>query len=203
MSLGIKNIKLALVDKDGYVITGVNGINGVTGDATGIFTADQDTAYGVASLALSNLTGQVTPVYGSDAIVYQSAGKGTPQSVLTINALPHEVKMKILGKEADGKGGFKISGKANPDVRVAFLAESRESFNDDAPIYVAMFMGTATEASHTYTSSNATENRTQDAITITAMERGDEGFGAHWFSEAKGFDATSMMAKAFPKKAQA
>lgn len=203
MSLGVKSIKFGLVDKDGYIITGANGINGNASDTTGIFTADQDTSYGVASVALSNLTGAVTPIYGSDVITYQSAGKGTPSSVLTINALPNEVKMRILGNEPDGKGGFKISGKANSDNRVAFLAESRESFNDDAPIYVAMFMGIATEASHTFTSSNATDNRTTDVITITAQERGDEGFGTHWFSASANFKEADMMAKAFPTKTQA
>ena len=203
MSLGIKNIKLALVDKDGFVITGANGINGTAGDTTGIFTADQDTSYGVASLALSNLTGAVTPIYGSDVITYQSAGKGTPSSVLTINALPNEVKMALLGNKSDGKGGYTISGKANPENRVAFLAESRESFNDDAPIYVAMFMGIATEPQHTYTSNNATDNRTTDVITISGIERGGDGFGSHWFSASANFKEADMMAKAFPTKTQA
>lgn len=203
MSLGIKNIKLALVDKDGFVITGANGINGNASDTTGIFTADQDTSYGVASVALSGLTGTVTPLYGSDQITYQSAGKGTPSSVLTINALPNEVKMRLLGNEPLGAGGFKISGKANSNNRVAFLVESRESFNDDAPIYVAMFMGVATEASHTFTSSNATENRTTDVITISGIERGGDGFGSHWFSASANFKETDMMAKAFPTKTQA
>lgn len=203
MSLGIKNVKFALVDKDGYVITGANGINGDAADTTGIFTADQNTAYGVASVALSGLVGTVTPLYGSDQIVYQSAGKGTPSSVLTINALPNEVKMRILGNDANGKGGFKISGKADSNNRVAFLVESRESFADDKPIYISLFMGIATEAAHTFTSSNATENRTTDAITVSGIERGDEGFGAHWFSASANFKEADMMAVAFPTKTQA
>lgn len=193
MSLGIKNVKFAKVTPEGTVITGINGINQSADDATGIFTADQDTSYGVASVALSGLTGTVTPVWGSDVITYQSSGKGTPSSVLTINALPNEVKMALLGNKSDGKGGYTISGKADSKNLIAFLVESRETFADDKPVYIGMYMGIASEAAHTFTSSNATENRTTDVITIAGQERGDEGFGKHWFSESANFVAKDML----------
>lgn len=193
MSLGIKNVKFAKVTPEGKVITGINGINQSANDTTGIFTADQDTSYGVASVALSGLTGTVTPVWGSDVITYQSSGKGTPSSVLTINALPNEVKMALLGNKSDGKGGYTISGKADSKNLIAFLVESRETFADDKPVYIGMYMGIASEAAHTFTSSNATENRTTDVITIAGQERGDEGFGKHWFSESANFVAKDML----------
>lgn len=193
MSLGIKNVKFAKVTPEGKVITGINGINQSADDTTGIFTADQDTSYGVASVALSGLTGTVTPVWGSDVITYQSSGKGTPSSVLTINALPNAVKMAILGNKPDGKGGYTISGKANSKNLIAFLVESRETFADDKPVYIGMYMGIASEAAHTFTSSNATENRTTDVITIAGQERGDEGFGKHWFSESANFVEKDML----------
>lgn len=193
MSLGIKNVKFALVKQTGEVIKGLNGINQSADDATGIFTADQDTSYGVASVALSGLTGTVTPVWGSDVITYQSSGKGTPSSVLTINALPNEVKMALLGNKSDGKGGYKISGKSDSKNLVAFLVESRETFDDDKPVYIGMYMGIASEAAHTFTSSNAAENRTTDVITIAGQERGDEGFGKHWFSESANFVEKDML----------
>lgn len=193
MSLGIKNVKFAKVTPEGKVITGINGINQSADDTTGIFTADQDTSYGVASVALSGLTGTVTPVWGSDVITYQSSGKGTPSSVLTINALPNEVKMALLGNKSDGKGGYTISGKADSKNLIAFLVESRETFADDKPVYIGMYMGIASEAAHTFTSSNATGNRTTDVITIAGQERGDEGFGKHWFSESANFVAKDML----------
>ena len=193
MSLGIKNVKFAKVTPEGKVITGINGINQTADDTTGIFTADQDTSYGVASVALSGLTGTVTPVWGSDVITYQSSGKGTPSSVLTINALPNEVKMALLGNKSDGKGGYTISGKADSKNLIAFLVESRETFADDKPVYIGMYMGIASEAAHTFTSSNATGNRTTDVITIAGQERGDEGFGKHWFSESANFVAKDML----------
>lgn len=196
-SLGIKNIKFALVDKDGNVITGAKGIFQDATDTKGIFTADQDTSYGVASAALSGLTGATAPVYGSDQVVFVSTGKGTPSSVLTINSLPIVIKNAILGNTADGKGGFGIAGKADPNNRVAYLIESREAFDEDAPIYIGMYMGIASEATHTFTSNNAADNRAFDAITITAIETKTQGFGKYWFSEAKSFDSAAMMSDIF------
>lgn len=197
MSLGIKNVKLALVDKNGVVKTGVDGIFKEATDTTGIFTADQDTAYGVTTVALSGLTGTVSPMWASDVIVYQSSGKGTPSSVLTINALPTAIKNSLLGNQNNGKAGFKISGKADSDNRIAFLAESRETFNDDAPVYVGMYMGIGSEASVTMGTSNAAEVRNADVITIAGQERGDDGFGAHFYSDMAEFDEAAMLANIF------
>lgn len=191
-NLGIKNVKIALVDEKGHVIKGANGIFKDTTDTSGIFTADQDTAFGVASVAFSNLTGTFTDIYGSNKVVWKAAGKSAPQAILTVNALPIVIKQAILGHESDGKGGFKISGKGNTNNRVAFLAESAEAFADDKPVYVGMYMGFASEATMTFTSNNASENRTTDAITIAAMERGTDGFGKYFFSDVEGFDEKAM-----------
>ena len=191
-NLGLKNVKIALVDEKGHVIKGANGIFKDTTDTSGIFTADQDTAFGVASVAFSNLTGTFTDIYGSNKVVWKAAGKSAPQAILTVNALPIVIKQAILGNESDGKGGFKIDGKGNANNRVAFLAESAEAFADDKPVYVGMYMGVASEATMTFTSNNASENRTTDAITIAAMERGTDGFGKYFFSDVEGFDEKAM-----------
>lgn len=192
MSLGIKNVKMALVDKDGVVKTGIDGIFGDASDKNGVFTADQDTAYGIASVAFANLSGSQTGIYGSDKLVYTASGKGAPTGTVTVNQLPNEIKQRVLGHEADGKGGYKISGKADSNNRIALLAESRESFNDDAPIYVSLYSSIVSEASLTMTSNNASENRSTDVLLFTAVERGDDGFGAFYFSSDAKFDADAM-----------
>lgn len=197
MSLGIKNVKIARVDKTGHVLVGVAGIFGDVSDKTGVFTADQDTAFGVASVAFANLAGSLTGIYGSDKLVYQSAGKGAPTATVTINALPNEIKQAVLGNKPDGKGGFTISGKGNANNHIALLVESRESFDDSKPIYVSLYMSTVTEASHTMTSNNASDNRSQDALLFSATERGDDGFGKFYFASAKGFDAAAMQKDVF------
>lgn len=200
-SLGIANVKIALVDKAGTVLTGANGIykytDQATTDTTGIFDVTVDSSFGVASLALSNLEGSTTDIFGNNVLVYKSAGKGAPQAVLTINALPNEIKMAALGMPSDGKGGFTLTGKADPNNRLALLAESAESFDATKPIYVGMYMGIASEAAATWTSNNAAENRTQDALTIASLERGDDGFGKYYFSSASKFDAETMLKDVF------
>ena len=200
-TLGIAGAKLALVDKKGGVLTGANGIfkytDKATTDKTGIFDVTIDNSYGVASVALTNLFGSTTDVFGNNKLVYKSAGKGNAQSVLTINALPNEIKMAVLGMPSDSKGGFTITGKADPNNRVAFLAESAESFDINKPVYIGMYMGTASEASHTLTSNNNNDNRATDAITIAHLERGDDGFGKYFFSSAPKFDKSAMLADVF------
>ena len=200
-TLGIAGAKLALVDKKGNVLTGANGIYKYTAtattDKTGIFDVTVDNSFGVASVALTNLSGSTTDVFGSNKLVYKSAGKGNAQSVLTINALPNEIKMAVLGMPSDSKGGFTITGMADPNNRVAFLAESAEAFDVKKPVYIGMYMGTASEASQNLTSNNTNDNRTTDAITIAQIERGDDGFGKYFFSSAPKFDNSAMLADVF------
>lgn len=200
-TLGIAGAKIALVDKNGVVLTGANGIFKYTDqaatDTSGIFDITVDNSYGVASLALTNLVGSATDIPGNNKIVYKAAGKGSAQSVLTINALPNEIKMAALGMPSDGKGGYTITGKQNSNVRLALLAEASEAFDETKPVYVGMYMGNASEASATLTSNSATESRTQDAITIGALERGDDGFGKYYFSSASKFDEAAMLADVF------
>lgn len=200
-TLGIAGAKIALVDKNGNVLTGANGIFKYTDqaatDKTGIFDVTVDTSFGVASVALTNLFGTTTDIFGNNKLVYKSAGKGAAQTVLTVNSLPNEIKMAALGMPSDGKGGFTITGKADPNNRVAYLAESAEAFDIDKPVYVGMYMGTASEAGATLTSNNASDNRTTDAITIAGLERGDDGFGKYFYSSAPKFDKDAMLSDVF------
>ncbi|MBS1007791.1 phage tail protein [Leuconostoc suionicum] len=200
-TLGIAGAKIALVDKNGNVLTGANGIFKYTDqaatDKTGIFDVTVDTSFGVASVALTNLFGTTTDIFGNNKLVYKSAGKGAAQTVLTVNSLPNEIKMAALGMPSDGKGGFTITGKADPNNRVAYLAESAEAFDIDKPVYVGMYMGTASEAGATLASNNANDNRTTDAITIAGLERGDDGFGKYFYSSAPKFDKDAMLSDVF------
>lgn len=200
-TLGIAGAKLALVDKNGVTLTGTQGIYKYTDqaatDTSGIYDVTIDDSFGVASLALSNLVGSTTDITGNNKIVYKSAGKGSVQSVLTVNALPNEIKMAILGMPSDGKGGFTFTGKQDSNVRLALLAESAEAFDEAKPVYIGMYMGNASEASATLTSNSSTESRTQDVLTIAQLERGDDGFGKYYFSTASKFDQAAMMNDVF------
>jgi len=188
---GIANVKLAIIDgTTNKVISGANGINGDASDTTGIFTVDETSAYGVASLNLTNLAGSLTDIYGSNKIVYVSQGKAAPQAVLTVNQLPHMVKARILGQKSDAKGGFALGAKSN--TYVALLAQTAEAFDDDKPIYVGFYKVVGQETAANMQTNNATEQRTTDAITFRALERGNDGFGKFFYSDVEGFDADVM-----------
>ncbi|SPJ44102.1 phage tail protein [Leuconostoc carnosum] len=202
-TLGIKNIKFAFVDSDNNLLIGEDGIFGDATDNTGIFKADQNTTKGVASVALSGLQGAMTSIWGSDQLVYVSTGTGEPSSVLTLNALPAEIKHRMLGDEADGKGGFSISGKSDADVRVAFVAESREAFATDKPVYVGFYAGIAQETATTMNSNNTAESRSQDAITVKQLSGTDGNFGKWFHSGAKNFDLKAVESEFFHKSTPA
>lgn len=195
-TLGIENVQLAIIDPDTYkVVTGINGINGDTNDKTGIFSVDANTSKGIASLALSGLAGAFTPIYGSNKLVWQSQGKAAPQAVLTVNELPLGVKARALGQQADGNGGYELAGPNKNHLAV--LARAAKAFESDEDIYFGLYYVQASEAAFTATSNTATEARSQDALTLSASERGDDGFGKLYDGGDPKFTVATMMADMF------
>lgn len=192
---GIKSVKIALIDKvTNKVLTGKAGINNSDSDTTGLFTIDETTSYGVVSLNLTGLGGSFTDIYGSNKIVHIAQGKASPQAVLTVNAIPNGVLARILGRDADGKGGFGLGQKT--DAYVALLAESQESF-DDVPVYTSLYKVIGQQTTSNMQTNNAAENRAQDAITFKAIERGNDGFGKFYYAGEPGFDVDAMTKDVF------
>lgn len=195
-TLGAENIQFALIDPDTFnVITGINGINGDATDTTGIFTVDEKTSKGVVSAALSNLSGAFTAVYGSNKLVWLSQGKAAPQIVANINELPIDVKARMLGQVSDGKGGYQIGGKN--DAHLAALIKTAKAFESDEDVYYGFYSLQASETAVNMTSNNATEQRSQDALTMNASERGDDGFGKLFDGADKNFTVAAMMSDVF------
>ena len=193
---GIAKVTFALIDEDGYVITGENGINGASGDLMGTYTVEGDTSkneYGIASVALSGLAGSNTDIYGSNKLVHVSTGKAKPQSVITANYIPFDVKQRILG-QVGGKIG------AINNAKVAYLAETAEAFAFEKPVYYGFYKGIASEASANLGTNNQAEVRNQDAITIAHMEVGDDGFGIVQHSASADFDLEKLKAKVFKQR---
>ncbi|CAK1244550.1 hypothetical protein R55214_HHFBAMCI_01339 [Fructobacillus evanidus] len=197
-TLGIKRAWVARVDQNFKVITGVNGINGQASDTDGRFLIDESSSQGVASANMTNLQGALSDIYGSNKLVYKSAAKGNAQTVLTVNHLPADVKQRMLGAVDDGRGGYSINGKANSNNRIALLVESSDAFDITQPVYFGFYAGIVTEASENVATNDASEKRTQDALTFGHLERGDDGFGKRYFSWLSNFDKTKMMNDIFP-----
>ncbi|MDD9139138.1 hypothetical protein H7198_05925 [Fructobacillus sp. CRL 2054] len=200
-TLGIKRAWVARVDSNFKVITGVDGINGDVNDKDGKFLIDESTSYGLASANMTNLQGALSDIYGSNKIVYKSAAKGNVQTVLTVNHLPAEIKQRMIGNQSDGKGGYGITGKSNSNNRIALLVESADAFDETQPVYVGFYAAVVTEPSQNMATNDAAEKRTTDALTFGHIERGDDGFGKYYFSEAQGFDKDKMFGEIFPATA--
>lgn len=197
-TLGIARAWVARIDAKGKVITGIDGINGDASDKDGLFLIDESSSFGIASANMTNLQGALSDIYGSNKLVYKSAAKGNAQTVLTVNHLPAEIKQRMIGAKADGRGGFTVNGKANSNNRIALLVESADAFDEQKPVYFGFFQGIVTEATENVATNDASEKRTTDALTFGHLERGEEGFGKRYFSWLDNFDKQKMFDDIFP-----
>lgn len=196
-TLGIDKAYIAVIDRNkNTVVTGVNGINADETDKVGVFVADESTAMGIVGFNLTNMSGSQTDIYGSNQIVYISQGKAAPQGVLTANAIPYKILNRALGRKEKGDGGYEAAGQN--DTYIAVLAKSAEAFDIDAPVYVGFYKGLAQMATENMQTNNATEQRVQDALTIKAAERGNDGFGAYYYAEEAAFTEKRMLEDFFP-----
>ncbi|CAK1233516.1 hypothetical protein LMG30234_GAICNKDF_00545 [Fructobacillus fructosus] len=197
-TLGIARAWVARIDAKGKVITGIDGINGDPSDKDGLFLIDESSSFGIASANMTNLQGALSDIYGSNKLVYKAAAKGNAQTLLTVNHLPAEIKQRMLGAKADGRGGFTVNGKANSNNRIALLVESADAFDEQKPVYFGFFQGIVTEATENVATNDASEKRTTDALTFGHLERGEEGFGKRYFSWVDNFDKQKMFDDIFP-----
>ncbi|MBX4172557.1 phage tail protein [Weissella viridescens] len=197
MSLGINRAWIALIDgKANKIITGTNGINGITDDKSGIFQADVESAMGLVGFNMTNMSGSQTDIYGSNRVVHISQGKAAPQGVLTANAFPHMVLNRMLGRKDKGNGGFEAAGQSN--VYVALLIESAETFDIEEPLYVGFYKAIGQDTAQNMQTNNATEQRQTNDITFKAAERGDDGFGAWYYTDLPAFSKQHMFEDFFP-----
>lgn len=185
---GIKLVTLGLVDDEGVLIKGAQGLS-----ADGTYPVTTE-VLGTKTANITNISGTPTAIYGNDAQVDADIPKGTPSVALNFNGLPVGIKQKILGRVNDGKGGY-IQGKA---PKVAMLIQTT-SVSDSSAQYIGFAKGVLNEASMNLQTSTNSVTRVEDAPTYTA-------FGvSRWNDEAiKFFDGAdskftveNMMADVF------
>lgn len=198
---GIKSIKFALVDRYGYLLTGSNGIYKYTdkasSDTSGIFEADETTSMGVVSMSVSGLVGNSTDVTVNNKLIKKAPGKGSPQSTLSINALPYEIKMAMFGLSNDNSG-FQITGMTHADTFVATLVKAENAFGNGNE-YVGLYMGNAYEQTFSLATNTETVSYNIDNIIIDHVER-DRGFGKFFYDTIPGFNEDDMVNDVFKRK---
>lgn len=103
--VGLKMVRLALVDENQKIITGEEGLS-----STGIYEVDEKDL-GTKQANITNLEGSSEKIWGNNQMTDVTIGAANPQVALDFNNLNFEVGQKVLGKKKDGKGGYVYCGK--------------------------------------------------------------------------------------------
>lgn len=158
-TIGVDLVTIALLDDSGDLLAGTNGLT-----TSGIFVIS-DEVLGTNQANVTNLEGTVTEVYGNNGAVDSSTGKGNTSVAFVFNALPTDVKHKILGEVSDGKGGW-LPSQIKP--RVAVLIKSHHL--DGTDVFYGFGNGKFTLPTANLQTSTNTEQRVTDAMTYTALD---------------------------------
>lgn len=187
--VGLKHTYLALIDANGKILKGDAGLT-----ADGLYKSNFKDL-GTSSANITNISTNGTQQFGDNGMVDVTKAKSFPQVAGVWNNLPFDIKVKLLGRESDGKGGY-VQTQDLPQV--ALIVES-ETLDRKNSIFYAFANGQMTEASVNIQTDNANENRVADALTYQSFGvDGWNGQGMKMFysGDAK-FDNTSMLSEVF------
>jgi phi13 family phage major tail protein len=192
---GLNLITLAIINKEtGKIEVGDAGFS-----ESGLFAVTTK-MLGAKSANISNISTNGTDVFGNNAKVDRTQTKGNPSVALDFNDLPFDVKQKILGREADGKGGYLQGDRP----QVAMLIQTA-SLNQKNSIYFGFANGEIQETAANVQTNTTNEVRVDDSLTYTS-------FGVEaWNNEAMKvyadfdtkFDKAAMLADVFGGYAEA
>lgn len=178
--VGVSYARFALLD----ATTGKALTSGIPGaDANGIYKVTTSQDGGVSSAALSGLAPSVTRIWGNNSVADISVGKAQPSVALTINFLAHDVLAAILGREADGKGGYDLEGHP-VDVAVEIVSETVAG----GGIHFGFYDGYVTAGDLSLGTNNENETRVNDALTFTPFANDDNHVGKIYYDGDTGFD---------------
>lgn len=158
-TIGVDLVTVALLDDSGKLLTGADGLS-----ANGIFIIS-DEVLGTNQANVTNLEGTVTEIYGNNGAVDSSTGKGNTSIAFVFNALPTDVKHKILGDKSDDKGGW-LPSQIKP--RVAALIKTHHL--DGTDMFIGFGNGKFTMTAANLQTSTNTEQRVTDQMTYTALD---------------------------------
>lgn len=187
-TVGLKLVQLALLDNTGKIVTGTAGLS-----TTGVYAVDS----GVFSSKTANITGleaASTKVYGNNRVVDLQHVRGDASVALDFNALPHDVLMKILGQETDGKGGYTQGDK--PKVAVLITTDA---LAEDGQVYFGFRQGEVINPDSSNGTDTTAQTRSDDTLTYAPLDNADwnNNPGKIYYSNETGFVLGTMMADVF------
>ncbi|MCI3861071.1 phage tail protein [Lactococcus garvieae] len=155
---GIKLVTLAVLDTNGKILTGDEGLS-----ANGLFPIT-DEMLGTKTANITNVSSAPVMIYGNDGQVDADIAKGTPSVAFDFNGLPVEVKNKVLGRKNDGKGGY-TQGEA---PKIAALIQTT-TIGTGAAQYIGFASGKMNETALNLQTNTNNVVRVDDALTYTAF----------------------------------
>ena len=186
---GLKLITLALRDKEtGALLKGDAGLS-----ADGLFPVTT-AMLGAKSANITNISANGTPVYGNNSKVDATQTRGEPSVALDFNDLPFDVKQKLLGRIADGKGGYLQGDRP----RVAMTVETQNIKRTNS-IWFGFANGEVQETAANVQTDTNNEVRVDDQLTFTSFgveAWNNEAMKVYSDLDAK-FDKAAMQADVF------
>ena len=189
--VGLKMVRLALVDpKTQKLIKGNDGLS-----AEGVIEIDS-TMLCTRTANISNLEGQATKVPGNNSVQDVMIAPGSPTVAFDFNNLDFEIKQKLLGFKADGKGGFVMDGEK---PHTAVLIES-ETLDRKHSVFFGFANGIMQESTQNVaTDTDTAQTRQDDNMTFNALSAisfNGEPF-KKYYTGASTFDKTNMYKEVF------
>lgn len=188
--VGLKMVTVALVDDNQKLIKGAEGLS-----ETGLVEID-DSMFGTKTANITNLEGSVTKVPGNNKVQDVYTAPGAPQVAFDFNNLAFDLKQKLKGYKADGKGGFVYQGH-KPHVAVLIESQTLDrknsvyfGFGDGIFQETTQNVGTDTDTAQT----RSDDNMTYNALTTQAF--GDETHKIYYSGDSK-FDKANMLKEVF------
>lgn len=185
--VGLKRTYLALIGADGKILKGDAGLT-----ADGLYTSNSHDL-GTASANITNISTNGTQVFGDNGMVDVTKAKSFPQVAGVWNNLPFDIKVKLLGREGDGAGGY-VQSLDLPQV--ALIVES-ETLDRKNSIFYAFANGQMSETAVNTQTDNANENRVGDTLTYQSFgvdAWNGQGMKMFFSGDAK-FDKAKMLAE--------
>lgn len=189
--VGLKMVKLALVDPATQQL--IKGDSGLSTD--GVIAIDSK-MLGTRTANISNLEGQATKIPGNNSVQDVMIAPGSPTVAFDFNNLDFEIKQKILGFKADGKGGYV---KQDDKPHVAVLIES-ETLDRKNSVFFGFANGIMQEPTQNVaTDTDTSQTRQDDHVTYNALSAiafGGEPFKKYYSGNSK-FDKANMYKEVF------
>lgn len=198
-SHGIKDVTFALLDDNGKLIKGENGLSD-----TGIYLAD-NAGEGFTAVNFTGLETEGTPQFANDKIKRTAYGQPEPKVALTALDLDPHVHFKLIGYVSDGKGGYI---RHLPKPHVAMLVHSR-SLDNKIDIYEGAANCEMIEEASNHSTDNTAETDADTTLSATLLTPRDKNVFVdpkdpdtqavykYWLSTDTGFDLAAIYKEVF------